>query len=317
MYVPQEVKDVCSNGVHFKMGESTRVLHKETRSGMPCSEGKDPCMVVKRVENGWLWKCFRCGEKGGVALDLMTPKQIMDITRAVPPELLNNDKPLGPLYLPPDCIAVSPTNVDASRIPMDALHFLLKYRLTAPDFNNLDVHYSPWYKRLIFPIRNTELINPEYINWKLLGWIGRDTNEWLRKQGKGKDYSVPKWLVKRHLPGNMFYHLRNYSCKSTTIVVCEDLISAYRIFKATKLQTLALLGTHVSPALMMRIKSMLDLDGRMVLWLDADALDKSMVYWKKALSLDIPSSYIYTALDPKDYSDTVIKFELNKFLPED
>lgn len=299
MTTPQEVRNACDS--RTPLGHTIRIQHSE------CSEGKDPCLVLKRVHDGWVYKCHRCGIKGGVGLDTMTPKEVIDYIKPLPSSYDKNCS-IKPLYLPRDAILLSASNVESGKIPLRAAHQLLQYRLVSKDFMYLDTHYSEWYNRLIFPIRNTQLVNPDYLNYKVLGWVGRHVPE--HNESVAKQYTTPKWLIKREFQCNMYYHFQKYYTDSSNLVVVEDLISAYRIFRATNISTLALLGTNISPELLTRIKKELGDNGRLIIWLDADALDKAVACWKKAISLDIPASYIKTDSDPKTYSDDSIRHEL-------
>ena len=299
MIIPEEVKNACDSRV--PLGHTVRIQHSS------CSEGKDPCLVIKRIHSGWVYKCHRCGIKGGMGLDLFTPKELVDYVKSFSPELEVASK-FRPYYLPKDAILLSALNVESKLIPIAAPHLLMRYRLTSKDFQYLDVHYSKWYNRLIFPVRNTELVNPSYLNYKILGWIGRHVP--AQQESVAKIYSTPKWLIKREVESNIYYHFSKFHPEGPNLVIVEDIISAYRIFRATNTATLALLGTNMSVPLLMRIKKELGEDGRLVLWLDADAVDKSIAYWKKAISLDIPCSYIKTECDPKAYSDDIIRKEL-------
>lgn len=299
MTTPQEVRDACDS--RTPLGNTIRIQHTS------CSEGKDPCLVIKRVHDGWVYKCHRCGIKGGLGLDTKTPKELIDYVKSFSPELEGQAK-FKPYYLPRDSILLSGPNVESGLIPLNAAHQLLRYRLVSKDFMYLDIHYSRWYNRLIFPVRNTELVNPSYLNYKILGWVGRHVVE--HGETVAKQYSTPKWLIRREVPGNVYYHFSKYHPENENLVVVEDIISAYRIFRATNTATLALLGTNMSVPLLLRIRKELGESGRMILWLDSDAIDKSVAYWKKAISMSIPTSYVRTESDPKIYSDESIRHEL-------
>lgn len=295
---PQEVLDICD--VRDTPGVTKRVLHKE------CSEGKDACLVVKRTDTGWVWKCHRCGNKGGVAVDKYSPKAMAEFVKEVPLKY-KTDAYYKSVFLPVDSVPLSADRYQysANNVPNNVVQWLLSNRITQDDYLSLDVHYSPWYDRLVFPIRNTTLLNEHLPAYKTIGWVGRFVGI--------RDKKTPKWLIKQHMPCVFHYH--KYSNIDTAIVLVEDLISAYRIHKATGLSVVGLLGKNINTTLVIKIKKWWeDFNGTVIVWLDRDALKDSVTHWKKISSLGIKCKYIYTDLDPKAYDNDVIKNQLGAFI---
>lgn len=295
---PQEVLDVCD--VNDTPGITKRVLHKE------CSEGKDACLVIKRTDTGWVWICHRCGKRGGVAVDRYSPKSMADYIKPVPTKY-KTDCYYKTVFLPVDSFPLSVTRFSYNHqlVPDKCIQWLLSNRITQEDFSYLDVHYSPWYDRVVFPIRNTTLLNETIPAYKTLGWIGRSVGT--------TDKKTPKWLAKQHVPCVFHYH--KYSENDSTIVIVEDLISAYRINRATSLPVIGLLRKSINPALLIKIKKWWeDFNGTVVMWLDKGALKDSISHWKKARALGIRCKYVYTDLDPKAYDDAAIKKQLEMFI---
>ena len=81
----------------------------------------------------------------------------------------------------------------------------------------------------------------------------------------------------------------------------EDIISAIRVHEATGYYTVALLGTWLSDRLRAKLRGY---DIR--IWLDSDAIDKSIKYWNSCRAIGLSAKYIYTDNDPKTYSNEVI-----------
>ena len=81
------------------------------------------------------------------------------------------------------------------------------------------------------------------------------------------------------------------------VIVVEDCLSAIRVNDATGVTTLALLTTSIDNDLMRWFR------GRHIyLWLDADALAKSIKYVQRMRALSIAAHHLHTPKDPKAYN---------------
>lgn len=265
------------------IGAILRVKEHRKNDNSICT-GDSGALLLHRVVDGWLYKCFRCGEKGKILSDGATPSNVLEYKkRNVEP----NYGAVERVGLPSDSIPATWDNVD-----LEAKKWLLKYRITRKNIVNHNIGWSPGYKRLIFPVKSTALLDRS-IEWgSLIGWIGRSPYEVSSK--------TPKWLKKKSKNvTNFFYHIIG---DNQNVIIVEDVISAIRVSDVTKSTVIALMGTAFPVELMLKLK-----DFNVKVWLDKDALVKSVEYWKKMCSMGITCKYIYTPLDPKEYSNDGIR----------
>jgi hypothetical protein len=149
------------------------------------------------------------------------------------------------------------------------------------------------------------LVDPSLNAGELVGWVGRGEplSEFDRDE---KSYTFPKWLKKHDkVEGrDVVFFLRDYKSSHKPLVFVEDVPSAIRVYEAfnCEINVCALLGTSVTTSLLMKLK-----EYRMYFWLDADAEQKAIKYWKKALVLGMRAGYIKSTLDPKKYSNASIR----------
>jgi 5S rRNA maturation endonuclease (ribonuclease M5) len=302
MSLPQELLDACK--ANDPIGTIHRVVHKEKQDGTTCSEGKDSCLSVRRITSGWLYHCFRCGYKGRVALQDSSPSEVLNLIRATAEPL--KDKVVN-TRVPEDAIPVLYTTMGCKVCPDAGRQLLLAHRLDYRIVNKYGIVYSPSYHRLIFPVWSTKLINDlqgkpfAEINKKIIGWSGRDPF-YTRASAE------PKWLTRRNSGiENLMMHI---SVDSPIVVLVEDAISAIRIHEATGYQTIALLGTWLPSTLIARLKG--QLDPRVIIWLDSDAVGKTINYWKMCNTLNLKTTYVNSSKDPKCYDDESIRDIIGK-----
>ena len=274
MATPPEVVEIINPS--DPIGYTKRVLHRN------CSEGKDSCLVVKKIVDGWVYKCFRCGAKGGIKSDGMSPKETLKL-------IMPREIKVAPQSdaIPLDTI---PMKKREAEIPLSAYHWLMLYRIGLPQIETYSIGYSPGYKRTIFTIFSTKLFTYGTDHTHIVGWAGR----------KSRREQMPKWLLRKTKTEERL--LFSIVGDDNTHVIVEDPVSAIRIYEATGYSTIALLGTEfLSTQDLIKIKKSL-----VYIWLDADAVDKATRYLNKCKSLNINSKLIHTQLDPKEYGDSSI-----------
>lgn len=271
----------------MSIGETVRILHEE------CSRGKSPALSIRRTATGWLWNCFRCGFQGYKTASNLSPaellKQLEHLQNTNPSRIMSN------VALPVDYFPIS--EVTRGMVPVDALGWLWRYHLDFPMLKLHNVGWSPYYKRIIFPVYNTELLDNEDKATQVIGWFGRDIVS-MSKTEREKN-NCPKWLIQKSKGlSSFFYHIPS---SSKTIILVEDVVSAIRVSNASGHQTLALGTTFIPLELVIRLK-----DFEVVLWLDGDMRGKMLNYLAKFKTMGINVSFRHTPWDPKEYSSCKI-----------
>lgn len=287
-----DIKDIlsptCSVG-------TTKRIKEHSRNDKSVCTGTSGALVIRRIVDGWLFKCHRCGDKGKITIEGMSPKEVIQYVK----------KNVAPSYgsvlkvdMPSDCVYA-----DSLEVPASVMQHLLKYRITHADVERHGIMWSAGYQRIIFPVTNTTLLNNLQSYSNFLGWIGKEPN------GARISPKNPKWLKKIGMESNNFYyHIENKLIGADPIIVLvEDTISAIRVHVSTGYSVIALLGTALPVGLMTKLR-----DYEIKLWLDKDALDKSLKYWKTCITLGLKCKYVYTPYDPKFYSNEGIRTNVNQ-----
>ena len=267
-----------------KVGTVVRIK-EHMRSGNCVCTGDSNALLIHRVVDGWLYKCFRCGDKGKIKSDGVSPKDVLAYVKMEREEYEHAVR----IGLPEDSIPAT-----FKSVPEEAVKWLMKYRISRVNMVRYNIGWSEGYGRIIFPIKNTSLLNPKEPWGKLLGWVGRGVTD--------KAVSI-KWLKKKDLKiDNFFYHIPR---SGKIVVLVEDVVSAIRVAEETGVSTIALMGTHIPNELLIKLKTY-----DIKVWLDKDAFCKAINFWKKCNCLGYKCEYIYTNLDPKEYDGEKIRHHL-------
>ena len=176
---------------------------------------------------------------------------------------------------------VLPLDSDES-LPDSAWEYLQSYGITTRDITLNNIMFSKYFDRIIFPYVH---------NGKLVGWQGRSLST-VKK---------PKWLNRGKF--DTFLH-KVGNIKSDTVILTEDIISAIRVSRNTSVCASPLFNSHVA------LSRILDLNkhhDKIYIWLDKDKAVESMQFAKAARDIGVFCNSIITELDPKCYSDTLIK----------
>ena len=304
--LPKELVDACQPT--DRVGEVKRIHHLKQHDGSICSEGKDACLSVHRVHDGWMYKCFRCGICGKVKLDLFTPDQAAHYITSSnhflspPSAKFDNGKFIS---MPYDCEPLFSFSGSEPNplVPIEASQWLLKHHIKPSHVVKYGLKWSPSYERIIFPIRSSQFTDVLQMGWNsIYGWIGRSL--------KPKSANNPKWLKRiRRDSQDICYHIRGQFRSielDQAFVIVEDSVSAIRVAEAANCNAIALLGTSMPPRLWKSLRTM-----SVILWLDADAYAKGLALWKRLNQLGINCIHLSSSKDPKSYTDEKIQDLLN------
>ena len=199
------------------------------------------------------------------------------------------------ISLPDDCeIAYQVYQID----------WILKYNLSVEDLHNMGALYSKkgirfYNKKHGFLVADNVLIFPIWGGDGLQGYQGRYF---------GKDARIPKWIGKGKL--NLVFNILpgNKSHKESTIVLVEDIISAYKVNLA---------GYTAMPLYGMNSTSRLDtlkLLGytSIILWLDPNMKKEMIKQGRKAELKGFKYRSIFSDADPKEHTVS----EIRKYLTD-
>lgn len=173
-------------------------------------------------------------------------------------------------------------------LPEKAKAWFYKYRVYEP-MEYLGAGWSPQLNRVILPVMDT--VDSE--NIRLIAYQARDLTG--KSDQKYLTFKNPEYT------GRPRFFWPEYSNDQTIVV--EDILSAFRVGRVAG-PTVSLLGTSLDDGL----KLYLALNKRVIIWLDGDdpGLEAAQRLHAK-LSLHTQVKIIYTAKDPKEYSDEEIK----------
>lgn len=253
----------------IKIGQRLRMPHGG------CSIG-DTLLVTKKRE-GVSAFCFLCKESMFVPGDALSLSDTVGGMRRV----MTQDAAIEKIRALP-----LPKTFDVSEWPLEARVWLYKAGLSNDDIEQLQIYYHEPSDRVVIPVRD---------NGSLVYWQAR-----AAVPGKGR----PKYL--NPLAGNRAALVAYWSGTDEELVLCEDFLSTYRVWKASDKCAMALLGTDVSDAILSRIVSA---DARVCIWLDSDKAGRqaSSKIQAKLRLYGIPYRDILTERDPKLYSAQEIR----------
>ena len=170
----------------------------------------------------------------------------------------------------------------------NALTWLYSFGFNYSDIVRNQILWSESYERLIFPIYDDKS--------ELLAWQGR----YFGTQDR------PKWLSKGKI-----HELVYTKGSGSSLVLVEDIVSCLKLAKAG-VYSGCLFGSYPSKIMLNRYKLVAD---KLVFWLDYDKKVESVKFKRICEMMGIPSSCIFTTLDPKEYSTNQIKGYINHAYP--
>jgi len=283
------------------VGDKVRLIHETKEDGTPCSKDKDAALTVTRTYNGWVYKCHRCGEYGFISGSQKTPTHIKQ-------RIKNLKKPKHVSVTAKAELPYDFTRVDAEHctMPEIGMRWLQQYQIDISMVQNYNIGWSDAYQRIIFPIYNVRHkdedknnleswipypIRPHIRMCRLIGWTGRDVY-WRNDKTRKKYANKSKWLSQRDSRIKRLYmHLPS---KGKELILCEDVVSAIKIYQATGYATIALLTTYIEKDMMPHFR-----DKHIYVWLDSDMTTKSIHYVKRLQTFGIKARHVQTPEDPK------------------
>ena len=269
-------------------GDTFRLRHEFKMNGDICTDrNKGPALTVTRDTGGWVWCCHRCSESGFIGDKFVNPD--MTLKRI---ENIKVEKPKEEymVKLPDDYNSMirDKSHVIKKEIPFEAYSWLWKYGITEQDMLDYGFGWSDKHKMVILPLPSTD-------NRVLNGWIGRNVMDSDQKYHIQKPKGADRLYFS---PACVDTESGNYNEK---IILVEDCLSAIKVHKATGTKVIALLTTSVDEDLTLKLKK-----DDVYIWLDADALAKSVAMVTRFRQLGIKAKHIYTAKDPKCYNVVAI-----------
>lgn len=248
-----------------------------------CSKGKDPCLIVTRHPTHWKYFCHRCGLKGMRKVDNLPPGEVVKLWNA------NRIYKNKPEQETPDVRLPGDFTNDIVMYTPKGYAWLLQYGITDEEISLYNIGYSPYYKRIIFPV---------YQEDELVYWQGRLING---------DDEGPKWLnIKKKGRENIYFYAPCLADKKIGgVVLVEDIVSAIKIARVA--ESIALLGSYIPDKLLLSLK-----DRIVFIWLDEDKRLSAMKNVLRFNSVGIKVKLRVTKKDPKCYEEEGIWRILNK-----
>jgi hypothetical protein len=286
MKIPREIRALID--AQIPVNSQRRVVHYE------CSEGKDAAMSVKRLSNGYIFHCFRCGFEGFVGGYRLPSSQIIQALKniSVPAHM-----EVEAIQYPKD-IQWMHTENTMNSIPIEAYAWLWDGGITDEMIERYEFGWSESFYRVILGIHDEDM--------DLIAYIGRDV---FYK----KDSGSSKYILRKQEGLNKRAYFTCHSLDQKVVVVVEDPLSAIRVHEATGFETVALLNTHVGTDL---LREYMAYD--MILWLDDGQLANMVNVVSQAVEYGINATHISTPKDPKKYNDVAIRefFRERRFNPD-
>ncbi|WNV48153.1 DNA primase [Caulobacter phage Quill_5.2] len=229
-----------------------------------CGSGR--VLHVDHKVNGWGAYCHRCGEPGWVPRPTESLTQRLARVRA----MRATEEVAAKSINPPN-----PRVLDPRLWPTHAKVWLYKVGMANDVIEDLGFYYHEPMRRVVMPV---------YDDGKLIYW-----------QARGFDKTLPKYINPKVDRTKLVWR----QGEGPVIVLCEDILSAWRVSRAT--EAWSLLGTKLSDFTALRLAKA----GKPVrVWLDPDKAgrDGSLDVVRKLRSLNVPVSAVRSDRDPKLFS---------------
>jgi hypothetical protein len=282
--IPKELRAIIDANIPFN--SSRRVVHRS------CSQGKNPALSVKRLREGYVFNCFRCGFKGFIGGQKLPSHQILDMVKSIS---IKPHAEMEEIKLPDDAQPMMESELSSpiispekNIIPMEAYFWLWDAGIVDNLIEKYDFHWAESYKRVIVPIKDEFNV--------LEGFLARDVF-----YSKGAKYGDKYILRKQEGLGRRIY-FRCHSKNTSRVVIVEDPLSAIRVHEATGYETVALLNTHIGSDLFREYGAY-----KVTIWLDDGQLANMITTVARAQTYGIKCSHLNTTKDPKYYDDNAIK----------
>lgn len=243
-----------------------------------CSEGKDKALIITRIEDGWIYKCHRCGKKGIKPLAGISPRKYQLWQKHYDAKPYHT---VSTIELPPDF---------TQKIPAKGLSWLYKNGADDQDILKWKFGYSPGLDRVILPVINRQ---------DLMYWQGR----YLGIPDKVK---YPKYInVSRHGRDSVYFW--NDQSKEDQIVLVEDILSAVKVGHCC--DSVALLYAYVPDDLVFNLSQVYP---KIYLWLDWDKNHEVLDRVKRFRTFGVNCKCIMTPKDPKKYDEDFILEQIER-----
>ncbi|ATI16323.1 DNA primase [Caulobacter phage Lullwater] len=237
-----------------------------------CGSGR--VLHIDHKVNGWGAYCHRCGEPGWVPRPTESLTQRLERLRSM---RATEEMAAKSINLP------SPRVTDPRLWPMDARVWLYKVGMANDVIEELGFYYHEPTRRVVMPV---------YEDGKLIYW-----------QARGFDKSLPKYINPKVDRTKLVWSRGD----GGVIVLCEDILSAWRVSRVTT--AWSTLGTKLSDHTATRLAVI----GKPVrVWLDPDKAgrDGSIEMVRKLRSLNVKVRAIRSEKDPKLYTTQEIYNQL-------
>lgn len=237
-------------------------------------QGKDQSKDNLAVYSDGHSYCYSCGYHSGLGLVSRFRQRSISTGKL--------DKPESKLCLPEDCDVIYPER---------ALDWVKQYELTKVDLLNHNTLWSESTQRLIFPVFGDTGLGSSACG-VLLAYQGR----YFGPAAPEGSRSYPKW----HGQGNLKDTYNILGEDSSKIVLCEDIISAIKMSKITRV--MPLYGSHVGIDRFKRLRMLIEPSAEVWIYLDPDKRKESVVEARRGVLCGMKTRVIYSEADPKEES---------------
>lgn len=265
MSLPEEWFDI-----DMQLGVWVRYQH------LGCSEGKDKALGIMRTEQGWVWKCHRCGFAGRKPARNLSPDKMVKWVNSLK-NSYDKTQTLDEIELPHDF---------THKIPSRGLAWLFSFGITEEEIGKFNFGYSPYLNRLIMPV---------YHGAELVYWQGRNIGVINKK-------TAPKYVNVYSKKGDNYFRVDTQ--KSDSIVLVEDIISAIKVGRVATAQALLYASLPQKTILNLYNKEGFT---KVYLWLDPDKWKEMSNTFRRYQSLGFNIRFVLTDKDPKYYEEPEIK----------
>jgi hypothetical protein len=250
-----------------------------------CAHRTRPALSLSRRFDGAVYYCFRCGVYGRISTN-STPGHAKSILR----RLNGSRHPVnttGKLSLPVDFVNL--VLMDSKSLQTSKVRsWIYQYELDDTDIVHYNIGYSALNDAIIFPIYYN--INSKY---ELVAYLMRF------KYSNSFNYNTKyKLITKKDYNNRIYYYINNKlnnKLNNKKLIITEDIISAIKVNKVTKCDTLALLTTSITHQIM----AYLGQYDTVYIWLDYDQRIKVLNKISFLKSWGINAKAIKTIKDPK------------------
>ena len=254
--------------------EAGASLSLEEQGSLLCPFCQKGQMAISRKPAGIVYFCYRVscveGNKGGLVGD--------SLTRA-------NSKPKAKVFEPKICLD------PMIRVPMDIYKTMVEpYYISEDEMKRQEFKWLPYKDRLYMPVFNG--------NGYTIGGVAKTPYKGLK----------PKTLLYRHNDVPMLHYPKGQLDEDVPLILVEDIISSVRLVTAGY-RSAALLGTHISPAM---LSHLVKEEPRVILMLDGDASAKAVSMKLKYAGLFKNFDVVVLSNrdgsdDPKDLTDKILE----------